>query len=167
MNWVNRKSTTSKPLIAPGLIQEVGFSFFKEIFEVVQAQNIPPELIINIDQTPLPFVLISKYTMNKKGESNVPILGTADYRQITGTFAITLSGRFLPIQLIYQGKTDRCHPTYNFPKEFHITHTPNHWANERTSIDLINRIILPYVKQTRTELGLNEDYPWLLISDVF
>ena len=167
MNWVNRKSTTSKPLIAPGLIREVGFSFFKEISEVVQAHNIPPELIINIDQTPLPFVLISKYTMNKKGESNVPILGTADYRQITGTFAITLSGRFLPIQLIYQGKTDRCHPTYNFPKEFHITHTPNHWANERTRIDLINRIKLPYVKQTRTELGLNEDYSWLLISDVF
>ena len=167
MNWVNRKCTTSKPLIAPGLIKEVGFTFFKEISEAVQAHKIPPELIINIDQTPLPFVLISKYTMNKKGESNVPILGTSDYRQITGTFAITLSGKFLPMQLIYQGTTDRCHPKYKFPDDFHITHTSNHWANEGTSIDLLNKVILPYVKQTREDLGLQEDFPWLYICDVF
>ena len=167
MKWVNRKCTTSKPLIAPGLIKEVGFTFYKEISEAVQADNIPPELIINIDQTPLPFVLISKYTMNKKGESNVPILGTSDYRQITGTFVITLSGKFLPMQLIYQGTTDRCHPKYNFPEDFHVTHTSNHWANEGTSIDLLNKIILPYVKQTRKDLGLHEDFPWVLICDVF
>ena len=103
MKWVNRKCTTSKSAIAPGLIREVGFLFYKEVAEAVQADGIPPELIINIGQTPLPFVLISKYTMSKKGESSVPIQGTNDYRQITGTFAITLSGNFLPIQLVYQG----------------------------------------------------------------
>ena len=167
MKWVNRKCTTSKPAIAPGLIREVGFSFYKEIAEAVQADNIPPELIINIDQTPLPFVLISKYTMNKKGESSVPIQGTGDYRQITGTFSITLSGNFLPIQLIYQGTTDRCHPNYDFPKSFHVTHTKYHWANEQTSLDLLNKILLPYVNKTREELGLDKDFPWLLISDVF
>ena len=43
--------------------------------------------------------------MEEKGASRVSVPGTADYRQITGTFGITLSGDFLPIQLIYQGKT--------------------------------------------------------------
>ena len=134
MNWVNRKSTTSKPLIAPGLIQEVGFSFFKEISEVVQAHNIPPELIINIDQTPLPFVLISKYTMNKKGESNVPILGTADYRQITGTFAITLSGRFLPINLSTRVKLIAAIQPIIFQRNFiSLTHPIIGQTNERES----------------------------------
>ena len=113
LNFVKRKATTAKPLI--GLIKEVD-SFYKEINEIVRAHNIPPELIINIDQAPLPFVLVSKYTLEKKGTSRVPVLGTSDYRQITGTFGITLAGHFLPIQLIYQGKTDRSQPNFEFPK---------------------------------------------------
>ena len=99
LNFVKRKATTAKPLIAPGLIKEVGLSFYKEINEIVHAHKIPPELIINIDQTPLPFVLISKYTLEKKGTSRVPVLGTSDYRQITGTFGITLSFLTNPVDL--------------------------------------------------------------------
>ena len=167
MKWSKRKSTTAKPLLSPGLIKEVGLTFFKEISEAVQADNVPPELIINIDQTPLPFVLISKYTMNKRGEKSVPILGSADYRQITGTFAVSMSGTFLPIQLIYKGTTDRCHPKYKFPDSFHVTHTSNHWSNEQTSVDLLEKIVGPYLNETREKLGLTNDYPWLLIADVF
>ena len=94
-------------------------------------------MIINIHQTPLPFTLISKYTLEEKGTSRVSVSGTSDYRQITGTFGITISGDFLPIQLIYQGKTKLRQPKYQFPKEFHLTQTPNHWANEQTSIDFL------------------------------
>ena len=78
-----------------------------------------------------------------------------------------MHGKFLPMQLIYKGSTDRCHPPYNFPENFHATHTKNHWSNETTSIDLIEKIIKPYVVKTRVELSLAEDFPWLLISDVF
>ena len=93
MKWTRRKGTTSKPIIPPGLVKEVGLTFFKDIAEVVQADAIPPELIINIDQPPLPFVLISKYSMNKKEDKNAPIQGTDG--QITGTFSISMSGNFL------------------------------------------------------------------------
>ena len=67
LNFTRRKSATAKPLIAPGLIKEIGFSFHKEIHELVKWFNIPKELVINIDQTPLPFVLVSSYTIEKKG----------------------------------------------------------------------------------------------------
>ena len=77
----------------------MGLSFYKEINEIVHAHKIPPELIINIDQTPIPFVLISKYMLEKKGTSRVPVLGTSDYRQITGTFGITLSFLTNPVDL--------------------------------------------------------------------
>ena len=167
MKWSKRKSTTAKPVLSPGLIKEVGLTFFKQISEAVQADNIPAELIVNIDQTPLPFVLISKYTMNKTGEKSVPVLGTADYRQITGTFAVSMSGTFLPMQLIYQGTTNRCHPKYTFPESFDVTHTPNHWSNEETSIDLLQKILAPYLTETREKLGLSADHPWVLIADVF
>lgn len=167
LNFVRRKATTAKPKIAPGLIDEVGFSFFKEITDLVRWFNITKELIINIDQTPLPYVLVSSYTMEKKGKDCVPVAGTTDYRQITGTFSVTLSGEFLPIQLIYKGKTPRSQPKFRFPEEFHVTQNENHWANEETSIDLMKKILIPYVKKTIKELSLDEDQHWLLIADVF
>ena len=62
LGYVKRKATTARPLIAPGLIKEIGLTFY----EIVHAHAIPAEMIINIDQTPLPFVLISKYAVEKK-----------------------------------------------------------------------------------------------------
>lgn len=44
---------------------------------------------------------------------------------MTATFAETMDGAFLPMQILYQGKTDRSHPKYAFPQGFDIFHTPN------------------------------------------
>ena len=48
-------------------------------------------------------------------------------KQITGTFAVSMTGDFLPMQLTYEGKTPRCLPKdVEFLKEFDVTFTPNH-----------------------------------------
>ncbi len=86
--------------------------------------------------------------MAKEGSSRVEIVGLGDKRQITAVLACTLSGKFLPPQLIYSGKTCRYLPTVSFPKAWHVTFTENHWANEGTTIDYVNKILLPYVKET-------------------
>ena len=90
-----------------------------------------------------------------------------DYRQITGTFGISLNGEFPPIQLIYQGKTERCHPKFKFPEEFHVAHTKNHLYNEEKSKELVTKILIPFVKKKIAELKLRKNQEWLLISDVF
>ena len=97
LNSVRTKSTTANTLITPGLVKEIGFSFYKEIHELVKWFNIPKELVINIDQAPLPFVIVSSCTMEKKGNQCVSVAGTTDYCQITGTFGESLGGDFLPI----------------------------------------------------------------------
>ena len=76
LGFVKRKVTTSKLLLAPGLKIEVGLTFYHTINEIVKAHSIPPEMVVNTDQTPLPFVLFSKYTLDKKGTSRVPIPDT-------------------------------------------------------------------------------------------
>ena len=121
--------------------------FNNEIHQPVKWFNIPKELVINIDQTPLPFVLISSYTMEKKGNQCVPVAETTEYPLITGTFGVSLSRDFLPIQLIYQGETKFCQPTYPFSGEFDVTQTENHWANENISLDLIKEVLVPYVRK--------------------
>ena len=63
-------------------MKEIG-SFYNSINKIAHAT--PADMIINIDQTPLSFVFISKYTLAEKGSSRVSVSGTSDYHQITGT----------------------------------------------------------------------------------
>lgn len=56
--------------------------------------------------------------MNRHGEKSVPISGLDDKREITVLLAVTLAGEYLPPQLLYQGKTERCHPAI---ESFHLS----------------------------------------------
>ena len=66
--------------------------------------NIPPQLIINWDQTGLNVVPTSSWTMHEAGSRRVEIMGLTDKRQITATYAAAMSGDVLPIQILYTGK---------------------------------------------------------------
>ena len=61
--------------------------------------------------------------MDERGKK---IKGIEDKREITALLALTLSGVLLPPQLLYLGKTDRCHPHVNFPPDWDVFHTNNH-----------------------------------------
>ena len=56
--------------------------------------------------------------MTNNSSSSIPIIESADKRSITGTFIITLSGEFLPMQLIYGGKTVQGLPRFKYPDTF-------------------------------------------------
>ena len=105
--------------------------------------------------------------MAKEGAKKVSITEIEDKRQITGVFAITLDGKFLPPQLIDQGTTAACLPCSKFPINWHITCSRNHWANEVTTKEYIQRIINLYIKKTRQELKLADDHHALCIFDNF
>ena len=131
----------------------------------MEEHNIPQNLILNLDQTPLKYVPVSHNTMAKKGVKSVAIAGSADKRSII-TFVITLNGDFLPLQLICGGKTKQSLPQYNFPHSFSLSVNPNHFSNIKESIKMINEIVIPYVKRESENLA-NGSLPALLILDVF
>ena len=102
-------------------------TFLSSIVETVEQYSIPFELILNADQTPSSYVSVGKMTMAKRGEKSVPIKRLTDKRNITLTFAVTFAGDFLPMQIIYGGKTDRSQPRgVVFPKGFHVTQNEKH-----------------------------------------
>ena len=86
--------------------------FLLEIKVIVNMDEIPPELIINFDQTALNYVPVSHWTMDQEGAKRVEVVAKDDKRQITAVFAGLFSGHFLPPQLIYEGKTSQCLPNY-------------------------------------------------------
>ena len=95
------------------------------------------------------------------------LLGKDDKRQLTALFACLMSGHFLPIQLVYQGKTGKCLPKFKFPEDWDIAYTSNHWCNETTMRQYISKIILPYIRCKCEELKLAVDQPVVLIFDNF
>ena len=103
------------------------FTFQKSIATAVCYHDIPSDLIINLDQTPLFYESPAKYTFNLKGAKNVPIKGVDDKRQITATFAVSATQNFLLMQLIYAGKSKTCLSNVEFPRSFYVTYTKNDW----------------------------------------
>ena len=92
---------------------------------------------MNLDQTPLKYVPTMNHTMAKKNSSSVSIIGSSDKRSITGTFIITLDGNFLPMQLIYGGKTVKSLPNFEFPESFSLSANPKHFSNTKESIKVV------------------------------
>ena len=154
MGYVKRKATTkSTPGMSNEDFEKMKAGFLNQIANMVQLYQIPDSLIINLDQTGLKLVPAGEWTMAAEGSKRVEVIGLSDKRQITATFAATLNGDFLPMQILYQGKTSRSHPKYKFPSVFDIFHTPNHWANEETCVRFFSNIICPYVNKIRESIG--------------
>ena len=79
----------------------------------------------------------------------------------------TLAGELLPLQLIYQDKTEKCLPKVKFPKDWLISYTPNHWCNEITMEAYIHKVIVPFIRQKREKLGISNQHCALCIFDNF
>ena len=89
---------------------------------------------------------------------------------MTAVLAATAGGEYLPPQLLYKGKTVKCHdchPSAIFPDGWDVWHTDNHWSNEETMRRYIEKIILPFVSKKRKTLKLEASYPAMIIFDGF
>jgi hypothetical protein len=164
---LSRRCGTTKSSVEPEKFNELKSQFLQEIIDIVTVEEIPASLIFNWDQTGIHLVPVSNWMMAKKGSKRVEIKGLGDKRQITAVFCGSLLGHFLPIQLIYGGKTQHCHPPFSFPLDWEITHTPNHWSTEENMPSYIENIIVPYVDQVRNDEGMDNDQAALAIFDHF
>ena len=125
---------------------------------LIKKYNVPKSLVIGGDETNILFVNRARRTRNKKGAKRVPIIGMGnDKAQITTTIFCTEEGNILDYQMIFGGKTDRCHPSgpgVVKPDGCHWTHTESHWQSVATYKEVIENIIIPYKNAKIAELNL-------------
>ena len=104
LGYVKRRaSTAAKVSVSDFEAYKAQFVF--DIQTVMEMEEIPKDLVINWDHTGINYVPVGNWTMAEKGSKKVAIAGVDDKRQITAVFADTMSGDFLPIQILYAGKT--------------------------------------------------------------
>ena len=118
--------------------REIKEQFLIDVEAVIDMEEVPPSLVVNLDHTALKIIPSSQWTIEKRGTKRVEIAGIEDKRQITAVFACTMSGKFLPMQLIYKGTTRKCLPKHvEFPSDWDVTNTSNHWANENSYLNFL------------------------------
>ena len=94
MNFVQRKVTTAKSKHAVAEFRELKEQFLAEVVATVEMEEIPPELILNWDQTGIKIVPSSTWTMEQRGTKCVDLVGAGDKRLITAVFCGSLVGDF-------------------------------------------------------------------------
>lgn len=166
MGFKRRMATTGKVDVPTTFLEEIKVTFLHCVLAKIQKYQIPPSMVINLDQTPMKYCQLSKRTQAKIGSKRVPLAASDDKRTFTATFAITLSGSFLPMQLIYGGKTKKSLPRVKFPDSFSLSVNPKHYSNETESIKFFKEVIIPYIESERKRLALPEQRA-LVLMDVF
>ena len=75
---------------------------------LLKMEDIPDELILNWDHTPINIVPGLSCTIAQKGAKWIEMIALHDKCQIMAVVCGTLSREFLPLQIIYTGKTAVC-----------------------------------------------------------
>jgi len=166
MGLVQRRTST-KAKVDVKDFEEIKKRFLLDVRNVMEMDEIPADLVINFDQTAVHYVPVDNWMMAKEGSKRAEIIGKDDKCQITEVLGGTMSGDFLPVQLVYQGTTNCCLPSFKFPDDWDITYSYNHWCNETTMLDYMHKILFPYCAKKRSELALPPDYRALVLFDNF
>jgi len=122
-----------------------------------------------MDQTGVHLVPSARWTYEKVNSGDVAVLGAEDKRQITVCLASSLDGELLPLQLIFQGKTDRSLPPatpYSLSSRADVTCSENHWSNQHTMQRYIEKVLLPYAERAIERHSLHSDAKIILVLDV-
>lgn len=142
------------------------------VAHLIDYWKIPSNLVVNSDQTGILlypsagnyqfvqmvssnfhmsqfFSLTGQKTLAKKGSKNVCVQGNTDKRQITAVLSSTAGGDLLPLQLVFQGKTQICLPRIETIIEaqkhgHHLSYSHNHWSTETTMKAFVLKILKPW-----------------------
>ena len=69
-----RRGTTEKVPVAPGLLKEMKLNYQRKIKQLQSWNDIPDDLIINFDQTPLSYVCSKNYTLEVRAQKTSLLL---------------------------------------------------------------------------------------------
>ena len=86
MGYVKRKAC-SKAKVDVEHFEKLKKEFLTNIRNIVVMDKIPPDLMINFDQTGINYLPISSWTMEKEGAKRVEMVAKDDKRLMTAVFA--------------------------------------------------------------------------------
>ena len=123
-----------------------------------------------MDQTGVHLVPSSRFTYETRDSAAVAVIGAEDKRQITVCVAAALDGTLLPMQLIFQGKTERSLPVAtaaSLAARVDLAFSENHWSSQATMQRWIEEVLMPYSNRCIKQHKLRADAKLILVLDVW
>ncbi|KAF7372434.1 DDE superfamily protein [Mycena venus] len=172
----NFKCTAAK---LPDNVDEVCMRAFFRIVHLVNFYDIPPELIVNMDQTGVMLMVANNKTYNPKGSRQLDIHGRDEKRAYSLLVGSTPKGKLLTFQQVWSGKTKASLPRDNAPGmaaakkyRFHFAFaeskkTTSHFSTLKTMKEWVHYVLVPYIEGQIQLLGLEPDQKAILYSDVY
>ncbi len=176
MGWVIRSSTKAAQKVPKDAEDQMKNSFLRMALSCRDAHITHPELIVNVDQTQVVYQEANSTTLHPVGDKQVPIVGKEEKRAFTLVVAVSAGGDLLPLYSIFQGKTDRSCPSkkslgYAESEEMGFLFVPSgtgtYWASLETMQHWVSKILVPYWKRKKEELGLPQSQECILELDVW
>ncbi|QRV95133.1 DDE superfamily endonuclease [Ceratobasidium sp. AG-Ba] len=170
LNWSYRATTQASQKLPANWVQLCS-DFAQRLVWNIAMHSVPPELIINADQTGVSYLGVGSRTWELKGSSQVSAVGQSEKRQFTLMVAVAASGDVLPFQAIYKGKTESSLPSEAARKPCEAAgflFTPGgdrYWSTLDTMKVWIEKCVVPYAEKKRQELGLPLEQKTILILD--
>ncbi|QRV77888.1 DDE superfamily endonuclease [Ceratobasidium sp. AG-Ba] len=154
LGWSLRQATRAAqktPSNATHLIRQS----FVRLACLIRDEEIPACCIVNADQTQVVYSAGSGSSWNQSGERQVSVLGADEKRAFTLMVGISMSGKVLPLQGIYAGKTTRSVPdsssngferarTLGF--QFLPSLRGTYWSTLSTMQSYVNEHLAPYFR---------------------
>ena len=167
MGLVKRRGSAAKKTnMSDEQFEAIHLRFLSGLAQKAHDNQVPPQLIINWDQTRLNVVPSAMWTIEEEGSKWVEIASLNGKCQIIATFVVAMTGDLLPLQILYWGNTTCCQPSYTFPQEFDISHTKL-WASGETSLRLVPNVIIPYISTVRERMELTDNHLAIVIYEAF
>ena len=137
--WSKCKCTAGKVDPSPQFLAKEKFTFQRNISAFVSEHDISPSL----------------------GTKNTPIKGADD------KFAVSCTGEFLPIHLIYAGKTEQSLPKHSFSTFFFGYVHRKSLVTHREICWIFKEIVFPYLEDTKQTKSYPLEQHALIIIDTF
>ena len=150
-------------------------SFFRKAY-VIKEEDIPASLYVNSDQTQVVFAPGDKMTWAETGAKQISAVGVEEKRAFTVLISVSCSGKVLPMQAIYNAKTQRACPSLKSERCTDLLEegfllepsgTTTYWSNQTTMRSFVDKIVAPYFDGEKTRLRLPSSQKSLWSIDVW
>ena len=123
------------------------------VLPILAQPNCHQDWIANMDQTPVPFTMTPKTTLNEQGSRTVNVCSsTGSTMQLTLAVFVTASGKKLTPYIVFKGKLNRCimrefsKVNSGYPENAHFTVQDNAWMDEQCCLEWVEKCVKPWAE---------------------
>ncbi|KAK7043426.1 hypothetical protein R3P38DRAFT_3440427 [Favolaschia claudopus] len=163
-DWSLRHGTRAAAQV-PDNVNEVCEQAFFRIVHLATFYDIPPQLIINMDQTGVMLMVANNKTYNPKGAKQVDIHGRDEKRAYT--LAVWSGKSKLSLPHAYAEGMDRANELgfdFAFAQSKKAT---SHFSTLKTMEEYVLHVVVPWIQKQIKLLGLDDDQKAILFLDFY